>query len=186
MIDKFNQLQTIIAAEESNGRTAKIVDFELQSVSNQQTDLSIGVVYGLFPPDIEVCTWPDDTDIFFAHEILTPCLLNHVINYAWYQTITTVDSDGDIFACSDPQTSCQCIWEGTGSLDPLEMDQIFYATKDLVDCLILDLFGPPPPANSSNHGIPILLVDIILQGNAITSTSAIFSEKVVLGRGIPK
>jgi len=189
MTAKFNELNANITTENTNGKTAKIVDFELQNVSAQQTDLTIGVVYSLTPPPPPPpagCEdWPITQDSWEAGETLADCLLNHTIGYAWYQTVTITGVD-DIFNCTDPELTCQCTWEGVGdTMDPDKFDEAYLSAQDMVDCLILDSYGPPSGNESNQHGTTVLLVDILLLGNTLGFNSAIFCEEIILGRGIP-
>jgi len=196
-LPSFNQLNTNIISEEANGKTAKIVDFKLGAVSNKQTGLVVGVVYSDTPDigdptivdllNVDGCQeWPESQDIWASGPTLAACLLNHTIGYAWYQTVN-ITNGNDIRNCTEPGLLCECMWEDFGDMDPDKFDDAYITAQNMIDCLILDFYGPPPSGNISNqYGTNILLVDILLQGNGLGFNSAIFAEEVILGRGIPK
>ena len=166
MTDKFNQLQASILTEESNGRVAKIVDFEIGSISNQQTDLVIGIVYagpdnGNNPEDISGCQpWPESVNVWEAHTPLTACLLSGVDNFLWFQTVQ-ISNESQITSCYNQFTAGDYVYQVDGiTVEPDEFDEAHAYTLTMVGCIALDLYG-----NSSHVNGPPMLFDITLQGD---------------------
>ena len=189
MTDRFNELQASIAAEEqTNGRVAKIVDFKLESVSNQQSELVVGVVYagpgnGDSPENIDGCEeWPESENIWTAHIPLTACLLANVDNFIWFQTVQ-ISNISQIESCYNEFTRGNFVYEVDGTtVEPDEFDEAYDYTLTMVNCIASDLYGNAP--NSSHVNGPVMLFDINLNGDFFSSAwSAFFCTEVVLGRG---
>ncbi len=190
MAAKFNQLHASISGEEANGKTAKIADMELQHVSNQQTDLTIGIIYSLTPPPPPPpagCEeWPASQSIWSSGPTIAACLTIGAVNYAWYQTVK-ISAFGDtrILNCSNPNLVCECVWEDYGEMmDYDKFEDAYLTTLDFIDCIILDVYGPSLPNVSNQYGNPHL-VDITLQGNSAGDILALFCDEIIVGRGVP-
>ena len=187
MTSKFDQLQSIISTEEqTNGRTAKIVDFELQSVSNQQTDLNIGVVYGNPPPpNIVGCEeWPASEYVEDAGETLEKCVLVGTNNYAWYQSISII-GDSNMSDCTEFGSVVLYNFDGIDII-PDDFDEAYTTCQDFITCKLLVTYGPPPPPNQNHIYGPPKLVDINLYGAHLSGNIAhLFCNSITLGRGVP-
>ena len=183
MTDKFNQLQAIIAAEEQViGETAKIVDFEIQAISNQQTDLIVGVVYGVPPPpDVEGCEeWPASEFV----EDLERCILTGTNNFAWYQTIS-INGDTNMSDCTEVGGADLYTFEGI-YVTPDDLDGAYAISQDFIECKLLVNYGPPPPPNESHTYGPPRLVDINVYGAILNADNVfMFCNSITMGRGVP-
>ncbi len=160
MVNKFNQLQTSISNEEAtNGKTAKIVDFKFNTVSAQQSDLTIGVIYA-GSLHIDGCEdWPASESTLTAGEILTECILAALgDNNSWFQTVEIVNPS----SCYPNGPNFMYQAEGI-TMEPEEFDEAFTAAEEMIDCFYSTIW-PPLGGGAEWYGTPVL-VDIHLFGD---------------------
>lgn len=156
MVDKFNQLQASITAEEAaSGKTAKIVDFKFNAVSDQQSDLEVGVVFGV-QENVDGCEdWPASESIFFAGDHLNPCILSALDNLEWYQTVSNIENPSLCY--EDDEVVMYEILGDT--MEPDDFDEAYAAAQDMIACFY-STYLPSP-------------------SNPITTTPYIFGDRVV-------
>ncbi len=186
MVDKFNQLQTSIEAEEAaSGRTAKIVDFEINAISDQQSDLEVGVVFG-GQENVDGCEdWPASESIYFAGDHLDPCILSPLDNLEWYQTVSNIENPSLCY--EDGEVTMYDIIGN--SMEPDDFDEAYAAAQDMIACFYSTYL--PSPSNPTPTTPYIfghhVVTDIELFGDVTPGTNFgfIWCFRASVGYGVP-
>ncbi len=186
MVDKFNQLQANINVEEvSSGRTAKLIDFKFNAVSDQQSDLEIGVVFG-GQENVDGCEdWPTSESIFFAGDHLNPCILSALDNFEWYQTVSNIENPSLCYE-EDEVVMYEIMGD---TMEPDDFDEAYAAAQDMIACFYSTYL--PSPSNPTPTTPYIfgdrVVTDIELVGDKLGSSNMgfILCFSASVGYGVP-